>query len=275
MPSFIPLPDTPTPDLTTSTLLIPSISLGNIPQLTIDLLIHTFAFVKLGTLDDLYLYPFASPQDYATTATTTTTTAVSAQRGIAHAVEVYHCAALRVCLVQQRSPILPGCVDNYVTQTVMPFVKASGFKKVVVLDSLDAGVFEHVHAGDIEVYSSEILLSKSLESLKLSNETVLENEDEKEKDQHSDYVRCLLREFDLPRGEASKSDAELNDVDVSVLVSFVYEGDNFYDGEKLADKVIDFLGVEKKAERWVRPISWFGAYGDKPVPNAMEEGLFG
>ncbi|RCK55289.1 Proteasome assembly chaperone 2 [Candida viswanathii] len=266
MPSFIPLPDTPTPDLTTSTLLIPSISLGNIPQLTIDLLIHTFSFVKLGTLDDIYLYPFASPQDYATS--------VPARHGISHAVEVYHNAALRVCLVQQRSPILPGCVDSYVTKTIVPFVKAGGFKSIVVLDSLDAGVFEHVRAGDIEVYSSEILLSKSLESLKLSNETVLEKE-EKETDQHSDYVRCLLREFDLPRGEASKSDAELNDVDVSVLVSFVYEGDNFYDGEKLADKVIDFLGVEKKAERWVRPISWFGAYGDKPVPNAMEEGLFG
>lgn len=260
MSSFIPASNTTGSDITGSTLIIPSISIGNIPQLSIDLLIHTLNFTKVATLDDVYVYPFASPLDYSKTP----------KHGISHSIEIYFNEKLNLTLIQQRSPILPSYVQSYVTEIIIPFVKSFSFKKVVILDSLDAGLFEHVNAGDIEVYNSEVLLSKSLESLKLSNEKLIDDQH----DQHSDYVKCLLKEFNLPRNENSKNN-DFNDIDVNVLVSFVYEGDNFYDGEKLASKLSDFLNIGKPTERWIRPISWFGAYGDKAVPNAMEEGLFG
>ena len=63
-------------------------------------------------------------------------------------------------------------------------------------------------------------------------------------------------------------------IDLNVLVAYVYEGDNFQDGEILANKVNSILDLEQITS-WIKPLSWLGAYGDKPVPNAMEEGLFG
>lgn len=260
MTSFIPDSNIYIPNITGSTLIIPSISIGNIPQLSIDLLIHTLNFIKIGTLDDVYLYPFASPIDYSK----------SSKKGISHSIEIFYNEELNLTLIQQRSPILPSYITSYVSEIIIPFIKFFTFKKIVILDSLDAGLFEHVNAGDIEIYNSESLLSKSLESLKLNNEKLLDEQI----DQHSNYVKYLLQELNLPRNESSKNN-ELNDIDVNVLVSFVYEGDNFYDGEKLAFKLSDFLNINKKIDHWVRPVSWFGAYGDKPIPNAMEEGLFG
>ncbi|EGW32966.1 uncharacterized protein SPAPADRAFT_60298 [Spathaspora passalidarum NRRL Y-27907] len=261
MSSFISIAEGTQPDLSSTTLIIPSISIGNIPQLAIDLLIHTFSFAKVGSLDDLYVYPFASPVDYSKTPVP----------GISRAIEVYHCPELQLTLVQQRSPILPSYTDVFVKETILPFIKAFKFARVVVLDSSDAGLVEHVHAGGIEVYTTEVLLSKSLESLKLSHETQeLQELEAQEQQKHSNYVRSLLKAFNLPRIDKN---VEVN-VDFMVLVSFVYEGDNFYDAEKLADKLGEVLRL-KKVDRWTRPVSWFGAYGDKPVPDAVEEGLFG
>jgi proteasome chaperone 2 len=45
-------------------LIIPSVSCGNIPQLTVDLLIHSLDFSLVSRLDDSYLHPFASPVDH-------------------------------------------------------------------------------------------------------------------------------------------------------------------------------------------------------------------
>ncbi|RLV93018.1 Proteasome assembly chaperone 2 [Spathaspora sp. JA1] len=244
------------PNLGSATLVIPSISIGNIPQLTIDLLIHTFPFVKIGYLDDLYVYPFASPVDYSK----------GPIKGISRAIEVYYCQDAQLCLIQQRSPILASFTDSFVKETILPFINQFKFGKVVVLDSSDAGLVEHVHAGGIEVYTTEELLSKSLELLKLSHEKLQEEQEQGQ----SNYVKSLLRLFNLPRNVGEHGVVG----DVCVLVSFVYEGDNFYDAEKLASKLSQVLKL-KQVDHWVRPVSWFGVYGDKPVPNAVEEGLFG
>jgi proteasome assembly chaperone 2 len=55
---FYPFPPTaPTPQFKGSTLLIPSVSLGNVPQLTCDLLITTLKLPLVGYLHSPYIYP--------------------------------------------------------------------------------------------------------------------------------------------------------------------------------------------------------------------------
>ncbi|KAG7662865.1 uncharacterized protein J8A68_003635 [[Candida] subhashii] len=248
----------------TTTLIIPSISIGNIPQLTIDLFIHTYNLIKVGTLNDLYVYPFASPIDYSNNHGTV---------GLSNAIEVYHNPQLKITLIQQRSPILPSFTESYVIKVIIPFIQSlTQLTKVLILDSSDAGLFEHVQAGDIELYTTEVLLSKSLESLELSSEKVYDDS-KKENNDTSNYVRSLLKALNFPRIIDTTNDVNYT-FDVNVLVSFVYEGDNFYDGEKLATKTAEVLKLNIPTI-WTRPISWFGAYGDKPIPNSMEEGLFG
>lgn len=249
-------------DFKHSTLIIPSISIGNVPQFAVDLLIYTHKLRLVDSLDDLYLYPFASPIDYVT----------KRELGISHAAEVYHNKDLNLTLIQQRAPIIPNHTELYVSKIIIPFIKSNEFDRILILDSLDAGLVEHVSSGDIELYTKEDLLSESLESMKLSKEKSTTNEHEDNR--NSKYVRCLLDSFHLSNNGTESHGNEFKDVAISLLVSYVYEGDNLYDGENLANKVNSVL-LLPKVEKWVRPISWSGVYGSKPVPNAMEQGLYG
>ncbi|KAK6202760.1 PAC2 family-domain-containing protein [Scheffersomyces amazonensis] len=244
------------PEFSGSKLIIPSISIGNIPQFSVDLLIHSLDFIKIGSLDDIYLYPFASPIDHAIN---------KSEIGVSNTVEIYYSEKLHITIIQQRSPIIPSFIDSYINEIILPFIVDSKFSKVIILDSSDAGLIENVVEKSIVIYTSDDLLSQSLESLNLnlaSKQISLQNIQY----EHSKYVRSLLG--------ALNSTSSSPKVDTSVLVSYVYEGDNFQDGEELANKVIDVLDLPPIVE-WTRPISWLGAYGDKPVPNATEDGLFG
>lgn len=245
-------------ELKNSTLIIPSISIGNIPQLANDLLIHTLKFQKIGSLDDTYLYPFASPVDTSETE--------ELGSGISSAVEVYYNKDLNKIIIQQRSPIINGTTTAYVNEVILPFIKESKFAKVLILDSSDAGLVEDLIPGTIDTYTNEDLLNKSLESLNIAQADTISLTNTAYK--HSNYIRTLIGSLD----SAMKS--ESSELDVNVLVSYVYEGDNFNDGEALSNKVLEVLKL-KPIERWIRPKSWLGVYGDRPIPNAMEDGLFG
>lgn len=226
-------------------LIVPSISIGNIPQLATDLLIHTLNFVKVATLDATFLYPFASPVDHVE---------FKESKGVSHALEVYHSEVHKLCLIQQRSPILPGFAQQHVTEVLVPFVQAGDFKQVLFLDLADAGLVEHSEIA-IHVYSNEDLLSKSLNTLQLSEPLPLDRTPDQ-----SAYGKSFI---DGVGGVAK----------LSVLVTNVYEGDNFYDARVLAAEACKVLLVEPGM--WETPVSWLGVYGDKPVPLAMEEGLYG
>lgn len=238
--------------LKNSTLLIPSISIGNIPQLTIDILIHTLDFELIGRLDDTYLYPFVSPVDY---------TADKCKKGISTAIEVYHNARLNVSLIQQRSPIIPGFTEEFTSKVIIPFVNTASFSKIIILDSSDAGVVTDSQGGKIEHFSIEDLLKRKLDNLTISEQ----------QDIQGSYITSTFSKNLIDNLNASHG---LSSIDISALVSYVYEGDNFGDSEIFADKLIEILGMDK-VTKWSRPISWLGVYGDRPIPNAMEEGLFG
>ncbi|KAI5965311.1 uncharacterized protein KGF55_001532 [Candida pseudojiufengensis] len=229
--------------LQTSTLILPTISIGNLPQLTVDLLINNFNFVKIGYLNDLYLYPFASPIDYVS----------NPIEGISHAIEVYYSKDLNLTVVQQRSPIIPSYTTPFINEVIVPFIQ--NFKQVIVLNSADSGLIESVNSGDILIYDNEDL-STNLEKLTITNSP----EDE---DKNSIFMSKLLKSLKIGKKDNLK-----------VLISYNYEGDNFDDAIKMINKLIEILKISKPGD-WQKPISWKGVYGDKDVPNAMEEGIFG
>jgi hypothetical protein len=59
-------PSTPTPEFTSSTLILPSISIGNVPQLAIDLLITTLELPLVGYMTSPFLVPCAGTLETAT-----------------------------------------------------------------------------------------------------------------------------------------------------------------------------------------------------------------
>lgn len=233
-----------------SVLIIPAISVGNIPQLTADLLLHTFDFQKVATLEDEYLFPFASPVDHVVTK--------KAPSGLSFAIEVYYSIEHHVTLIQQRSPIIPGFNETHVSEVIVPFIEASNPQHVIVLDSANSALVEGALQGDVRVHTNEDLLSESFLSLLIDKSSVRPIS---EAEVHfSDHTKAL-----------EKSVKAISNL--VVLETFVYEGDNFYDARTLALKVVEMLNLPPKV--FETPASWLGVYGDKEVPLAMEEGLYG
>lgn len=232
-------------------LIIPSVSIGNVPQLATDLLIQTFDFTRIAHLKDQYLYPFASPIDYSVSQ--------GPQPGISTALELYYSEKHKLTLVQQRSPIIPTFAKKFVQDVMVPFINDMDFKEILLLDSGDSGLKENIVPDYIETYTNEDLLSKSMESLKLSDNVMSLNDVVYG---HSPYFKYFISEL---TGKLS----------LNVLVIFVYEGQNFYEANVLANKVATKLELTLPETSWITPISWQGVYGDKPVPTSMEEGIYG
>lgn len=262
---YIPLDTSKLPDISGSALIVPSISIGNIPQLTVDLIIHTYSLIKIGYLDDLYLYPFASPIDYVHS---------PSELGINHAIEVYHSSELNITVVQQRSPIIPTYTSTFIQQVLVPFITTNHFESVLILNSSDAGLVESVNSGDVKLYDTEDLISSNLENLSLSTSLLESNDLKGRESENSQFVTELVKAIISYNVENSSKS-----INIKVIVSYVYEGDNFYDAEKSATKLREILQLQNQGDgpidKWIKPISWLGVYGDKSVPNAMEQGIFG
>lgn len=234
--------------LSGSVLVVPSISIANIPQLASDLLIHTLNFCKVDSLSDKYLYPFASPVDYTD----------KPSDGISLGLEVYYSKENNLTILHQRSPLMPGFAAAHVEEVLVPFIKEGKFNHVVFLSLSDAGLVEHIAPGGISIYTNEDILSDGLTKLHISESDIQPLA--KSPGSGSKYEEALVKSL-----AASTN--------LSIFVSYVYEGDNFYDAQLLASKVAGVLNVFPKA--WKTPVSWFGVYGDKPAPLAIEEGMYG
>lgn len=242
--------------LNDSTLIIPLVSIGNIPQLCIDLLIHSLKLENIETLDDLYLHPFASPIDCSSQ--------LEQPKGISTALEVYHSNKLHLCVIQQRSPVIPGFEKKFASEVILPFIELHKFKKIVILNSNDAGMAEAA-TGTIDVLSIDELLNKSFNSLKLSESDKLMNDV---------YQTPVLIDEITNLIKSKTSSTYPVAPEVVLLVSYVYEGDNTFDAENLARKTCEYLQITCP-EKLTMPLSWTGVYGDKPVPASMEEGIYG
>lgn len=241
--------------ITGSTLVIPAVSIANIPQLAADLLLHNFGFTKVGTLLDMYLYPYISGVDHLELQLPPS--------GVLFALEVYYNGKHNVTLIQQRSPIIPGMAKDHVEQVLLPFREKAKFTRVLVLDLADAGLEEQTDPirlfsdgsvdllfGQLNILSTEP--SQTPISLGIASLDSLPS--------HLDpYTARLVESF--------------SSAVTSVVVSYVYEGDNSHDAYAMATTVAQILKLGETA--WEKPVSWFEVYGDRPVPTALEEGLYG
>ena len=64
-PFFTPIEDASRVSLQGTTLLIPAVSIGSVPQLAVDLLLHhaPLELVKVGRIDPSFCFPFVGPSD--------------------------------------------------------------------------------------------------------------------------------------------------------------------------------------------------------------------
>ena len=143
---------------TGSTLILPIVSIGNVPQLTVDLLIYNLPGVKLvGRLDSTWIYPFSAAPDYTEDANGTTDDTVNSPVSTCTGLEVYYCSQYNLTIIQQRSPIISGCSQRFYKDLLVPFVELCEFKNVLVLQSRDKGFREDKYAkNDFQLWTNDL-----------------------------------------------------------------------------------------------------------------------
>lgn len=224
-------------------LIVPSISVGNVPQLAVDLLLHNHNFELITALDSTLLYPFASPVDY--------TTNQPRVGEVSTGFELYVDETNGLALVQQRTPILPGYGKNFIDY-LTSFIISAQFSQVLLLDSNNCTLRSNldVHS-PIEVFSNDL-------SEQFKQFTIGEQEDSEVG--VTPYVNALIKSLQ-------------DHVTVFALVMFVYEGDNLFDSQVFASRVLKLLKI--KEPEWRKPKSWESLYGDRPLPLGLEAGIYG
>ncbi|KAG7825058.1 hypothetical protein KL909_001350 [Ogataea angusta] len=253
-----------------SQLILPVVSIGNTPQLAADLLIHTLPAKLVARLDDIYLYPFASPVDYVD----------DPKQGITSGLEIYYNELHQVTILQQRSPILPGLTAKFLKELIVPFVRMAQFGRVVILQSNDAGLREDKDVDHLFLlWANDI--AKTLETFKISDNSIGVISDKPDLDGMGKLILDAFEDRNedssslgpVVKGSLKLASTPSASIDAIFLSIFVYEGDNSDDSKQLASQLLRVLHVDEPAE-WTTPISWRGVYGNKQIPVGMEYGVY-
>jgi len=108
------------------TLIMPMVSVGNIGQLAVDLLISTMQPRKVGYFYDAAFWPIVGSDPYCTPG--------SGRGDIVTSCEVYESTERKVVLVQQRVPIIRYRRYDF-RRKMMAWIRKNKFGKVVILSS--------------------------------------------------------------------------------------------------------------------------------------------
>ncbi|KAF9575178.1 Proteasome assembly chaperone 2 [Mortierella alpina] len=169
MNSFIAAPGFDASRFKGTTLILPAVSIGNVPQLTTDLFLSTLKLDRVGCIEDANVIAVVGPADRphqapspSRTATSTTATE-SATHGLSLAVEVFQTNDGKWTLVQQRSPTVPHR-SHFYADNLVRFIQESEFDQVVLLASADGArkIDSQLRSSTPIRYISSPLLSKTL-----------------------------------------------------------------------------------------------------------------
>ena len=129
------------------TLLLPLVSTGNVPQLTIDLMLHSLAseFQFIRALDGVFLHPFLGPLDHSLDQDKPILYKSKLDSGskFSTALELFYNEEKNFYIIQQRTPIIQGYMNNFIKETILPLIMEFKIENVIVLDSF--GVLDELN----------------------------------------------------------------------------------------------------------------------------------
>ncbi|KAG0331835.1 hypothetical protein BG004_001485 [Podila humilis] len=120
-----------------TTLILPSVSIGNVPQLATDLFLAALSLDRVGSIEDENVVPVLGPADSPLDITKSlSSTQTHSTAGLSLAVEVFQSKDGKWTLIQQRSPTIAHRSGHYV-ENLVKFIQDSQFDQVVLLTSAD------------------------------------------------------------------------------------------------------------------------------------------
>ncbi|OVA18603.1 Proteasome assembly chaperone 2 [Macleaya cordata] len=261
-----------------STLILPALSIGNVGQLAIDLLVSSLRAERIGYLDDPSVLPCVGNDAYGS----------SLQGTLALPLEAYDSTSDALTLVQQRSPIVKGMMIEF-AKNLANFAATSGKKHVVVLSSLDSGRRQKIDMssntqiyylsststdgtdGDCEKLGWKRLQEYNPEQRRWKYLCDLAERDSMEEDSFSFEDEVVDEDYypSLPFA-ALFSCCKAKGLKVTCVLSYCSEGDNIPDSFLLAEAACKLLGKNPNKSHgnndngWLIPFSWRTMYGPPP-----------
>ncbi|XP_075520902.1 uncharacterized protein LOC142554235 [Primulina tabacum] len=257
-----------------STLILPALSIGNVGQLAVDLLISSLKADRIGYLDDPNVLPCVGNDAYT----------ASPGGDLALPLEAYESSSSGLTLVQQRSPVIKGMMIDY-AKNMASFAASNGKKHVIILSSLDFGRWKRV----------DMSSGLQIHYLSSSNTDGSDNDCERfgwnRLQDYSPvqstwkYLNELAEEGSMPDEDFFLEDLGDDDyypslpfaalfsifkakgIKVTCLLCYCSEGDNIPEAFYLAEATSKLVGLSQNeidgggAGKWTIPFSWQSVYG--------------
>ncbi|KAH0459467.1 hypothetical protein IEQ34_012281 [Dendrobium chrysotoxum] len=260
------------------TLLLPALSIGNVSQLAIDLLISSLRAKRIAYLDEPSVLPCVGNDAYGPLP----------EGDLALPLEAYESAPHGLTFIQQRSPVIKGMMIEF-AENLANFVTAIGKKHIVILSSLDSGKRKQIDGSSfMQIY---YISSVNDDGTDVNYERLgwKRLEEYKPLERRWNYLNHLA-EGNLRHDGYADLDSELVDDDyyaglpfaalfvfckakgvkVTCLLCYCSEGDNIQDSFQLAEAACKLLDLNpenfhgNEPEGWVIPLSWKTVYGPPP-----------
>ncbi|KAG8234911.1 hypothetical protein J437_LFUL013388 [Ladona fulva] len=239
-------------DISESTFIIPSISVGNVPQLAVDLLVNNAKPEYIGFIFHEHLIPIIGPNAYDESSSI-----------ISSSCEVYFLASKKIVFLQIRGSIVPGREEEF-GKDLINWAVENKAKRIVTLSSILADVRKDKDLDGCQIrYLLPSIAGKDLVKVFQSFDWK-EYEDPRLPDDKSegDYDRIYV-----PGGGFGQIIYTIgNEIGCSTvfLMMFVYEGDNRDEAITMADSLNHWIDIVDVKASWIPPISWSSLYGNPP-----------
>ncbi|KFV62486.1 Proteasome assembly chaperone 2 [Dryobates pubescens] len=251
-------------DFTGFTLLMPAVSVGNVGQLAIDLVISTLDMTKIGYFYTDCLVPMVGNNPYATSEENSKELSINA--------EVYSLPSKKLVVLQIRSPFIKNKYRPF-CDTLLSWVKSNNCARVVVLSSSHA-----YQCDDEQLLGTPLryLLTPDLE--KVVGGPIQELKwKEMEKVAAYPGVNDTEKVLHIPGGGITKllfTESCSKGIQMAVLLKFCSEGDNIPDAFALVNYLNEWLQLIKSESnnstdtfsQWKAPSSWRLLFGSGLPP---------
>mmetsp|Transcript_25551 Transcript_25551/g.61549 ORF Transcript_25551/g.61549 Transcript_25551/m.61549 type:complete len:276 (-) Transcript_25551:91-918(-) len=251
------------------TLVMPAVSVGNVGQIAIDLLISTAKLKKVG-----YWY---SAETVSTVCNDPLATKANRVKGrIALSVEFFESEKRKVVLMQRRAPLLKGGIKSF-SAAVLQWAKKMGFERILLASSSPAYVTEESQSQKFWTLSAneDAKMEKTLADLKLSMKSFTNSTNEEKGTEPSQSPSPSIKEMLQYNTEITTellNQAGEARTKILAVLAQVNEGDNLCDGKEMAVVLNSVLSTVSGSESFFSktegkfrvPFAYGHVYGPEP-----------
>lgn len=231
------------------TMIFPSVSVGNVGQLAVDLLIAKLKPRKIGLIWHSAIMPMVGGDPYNFSDPSLTISA-----------ELFYSEQNKLVIFQIRSPIIQRTSEDFV-QRLLEWIEANCINNIVIL----TGVFDHTrHDNEMSGPPVKFVVTPNLarNAIKDQPSSSVQGDSVVVCDRREEFMKISM----YGGGISSKLFLAClsRSLPAAVLMKYCSEGDNIPDAVVLCKHLNDWLNLVSSNTAWEYPPSWIGMFGSPP-----------